>query len=226
MQILSTHSDRSNARKAGIRRFGGESVAPGLYFETFKTDAGFEVRTTEKGDEWLERRAIPADREAEEAGPADADHEGLSSDFGRDPISPEFASGSGEDDDEPEGLGEGGTMIGADEPEHEPEFTRTSAPSQPEPAPAPEKAKGERRKPKLEAMMEAARKGILPDLPDFSADTHKSYRPKLEKVQKMVEAGDLEGLKAHRAEMEAKSTSRIAICRYREAAITALEARA
>ena len=73
------------------------------------------------------------------------------------------------------------------------------------------------------ALLEEAAAGILPLVPDFTAQTHRSYRKKLLEVVALVQASDIEGLKAYK--MEPKSSSRKAICKYRDLAITALEAR-
>lgn len=70
----------------------------------------------------------------------------------------------------------------------------------------------------------AAMRGTLPPVPDFSADTHAGYRGKLAEVVAMVEAGDVDGLLAN--DIEPKSSSRSAICRYRDIAIVALQAKA
>ena len=70
----------------------------------------------------------------------------------------------------------------------------------------------------------AAARGELPAKPDFSAPTHARFRKKLDQVVAMAEAGDIEGLRAF--EIKPASTSPKAIMRYRDLAITALEARA
>ena len=41
---------------------------------------------------------------------------------------------------------------------------------------------------------EAAKQGKLPPEPDFSAETHRSYRPKLANVTALAKAGDVKGL--------------------------------
>ncbi|WP_198378279.1 hypothetical protein [Neoroseomonas rubea] len=71
--------------------------------------------------------------------------------------------------------------------------------------------------------MEAAAEGVVPSPPDFSAATHKPHRKRLAEVIALVEAGDLEGLRAN--SVQPISSSRVALCRYRDAAIVALEAR-
>ena len=40
----------------------------------------------------------------------------------------------------------------------------------------------------------AAKQGKLPPEPDFSAETHRSYRPKLANVTALATAGDVKGL--------------------------------
>lgn len=77
---------------------------------------------------------------------------------------------------------------------------------------------------KLKEAYDAARKGTLPAQPDFSADTHKRWRPKLAEVVVLAEGGDLAGLKAY--EIKPVSTSPKAIDRYRHLAVIALESRA
>lgn len=77
---------------------------------------------------------------------------------------------------------------------------------------------------KRAAIVTAAERGEMPTAPDFSAETHKSWRKKLAEVVALVEAGDIAGLKANT--IEPKSSSRKAICNYRDLAIKALEAKA
>lgn len=48
---------------------------------------------------------------------------------------------------------------------------------------------------KYAAMIEAAAKGKLPEPPDFSADTYKSYRKKLEGLVAAAKMGDLDFLR-------------------------------
>lgn len=86
-----------------------------------------------------------------------------------------------------------------------------------------EAAKG-RMSAKHRAALEAAKRGELPAEPDFSAETHKRWRPKLAEVVAMAKAGDLEGLRAY--EIKPISTSPKAIDRYRNLAVVALEAKA
>jgi hypothetical protein len=68
----------------------------------------------------------------------------------------------------------------------------------------------------------AAREGKLLEPPDFSAETHKRFRPKLAKLTEMAKAGDIEGLKA--MEINPVSTSPRAMQRYRDLCVIALEA--
>ncbi|MCR6673244.1 hypothetical protein [Devosia ginsengisoli] len=76
---------------------------------------------------------------------------------------------------------------------------------------------------KRAATLEAAQRGELPAAPDFTAETHKRFRPKLAAVVAMAEAGDLAGLKA--IEINPISSSPKAIAKYRDLAVIALEAR-
>lgn len=70
----------------------------------------------------------------------------------------------------------------------------------------------------------SAAAGIIPAAPDFSKDTHKSWRKRLAAIIAMIEAGDIAGLKADTT--EPKSSSRAILCRFRDLAIIALEAKA
>ncbi len=77
---------------------------------------------------------------------------------------------------------------------------------------------------KRAAVLEAAQRGELPAAPDFSAATHARFRKKLAEAVALVEAGNLEGLRAF--EINPISSSRKAIARYRDLAVIALEAQA
>jgi hypothetical protein len=86
-------------------------------------------------------------------------------------------------------------------------------------APAKPKTLGKR------AQIEAdAAAGKLPTPPDFSAETHARFRKRLAEIVGFAGAGDIKALKADTT--EPKSSSRIALCRYRDLCIIALEARA
>lgn len=67
-----------------------------------------------------------------------------------------------------------------------------------------------------------AERGILPTAPDFTADTHKRFRKVLAQLVDFAAAGNLKGLKADTT--QPLSSSRVSLCRYRDLAITALEA--
>lgn len=69
-----------------------------------------------------------------------------------------------------------------------------------------------------------AKAGKLPPPPDFSAKTHERYRPKLDEMLKLVKAKDVKALKA--IEINPISTSPRALARYRDLAVTALQASA
>jgi hypothetical protein len=77
---------------------------------------------------------------------------------------------------------------------------------------------------KTREAQEAAARGILPSAPDFSAETHKRFRPKLAELEALVAAGDIAGLRAY--PINPISTSPKALDRYRNLAVTALEAKA
>lgn len=96
----------------------------------------------------------------------------------------------------------------------------------PKPAKSEKAAKPAKEKPlgKRAAILEAAQRGELPPVPDFSAPTHARFRKKLAEVVEMAEAGDLKGLKAYH--INPVSSSPKAIDRYRNLAVIALEARA
>jgi len=87
-----------------------------------------------------------------------------------------------------------------------------------EAAKAAKPARGARR-----AAVEAAQRGELPTPPDFTAETHKRFRPKLARLVEMATAGDIAGLRA--TEINPVSSSPKAMLRYRDLAIAALEAR-
>lgn len=97
-------------------------------------------------------------------------------------------------------------------------FRPIQAKPEPAAAPAPRKPRGKRA-----AIEEAAREGILPEPPDFSAATHARFRGKLAKLVELAKAGDIDGLKA--IEINPVSTSPKALLRYRDLCVTALEAR-
>lgn len=72
---------------------------------------------------------------------------------------------------------------------------------------------------------EAAAKGTIPTTPDFSANTHKCYRPRLAEIEKLVKKGDVKALKAMKDSDFRKDGSPLIMNRYRKLAITALEAK-
>lgn len=93
-----------------------------------------------------------------------------------------------------------------------------------EEADSPEAATGTRMSAKHKAALAAAQAGHLPAPPDFSADTHKRFRPRLAEAVALAEAGDVAGLEAF--SVNPISTSPKAIMRYRELALVALKAQA
>jgi hypothetical protein len=89
-----------------------------------------------------------------------------------------------------------------------------------EPAPKAPKVPGKRA-----AILAAAQEGKVPAAPDFSANTHTRFRPKLQEVVDHVKAGDLKWLRAWKYEGFVSSSPR-AIIKYHELALIALEAKA
>ena len=75
---------------------------------------------------------------------------------------------------------------------------------------------------KRKAIIAQAQTGNLPEPPDFIAETHKRFRPKLAKLVEMAKAGDVDGLKA--MEINPISTSPMAMARYRDLCVVALRA--
>lgn len=73
-------------------------------------------------------------------------------------------------------------------------------------------------------VLAAAQAGKLPPVPDFSAETHRYFRPKLKRLTEMAKAGDIRGLKAY--PIKTYSTSPKAMDRYRKLCVIALQARA
>lgn len=67
-----------------------------------------------------------------------------------------------------------------------------------------------------------AEAGILPPKPDFSAETHKRFRKKLDEVAALVEKADIKALKAY--PINPISSSPKALDKYRNLAVIALEA--
>jgi hypothetical protein len=84
--------------------------------------------------------------------------------------------------------------------------------------------KGPRQHAATREMMERAAQGKMPAAPDFSAPTHKSWRKRLDAIVAAAKAGNIKALRADAT--EPKSSSRVILCRYRDAAIAALEAKA
>jgi len=83
---------------------------------------------------------------------------------------------------------------------------------------------GERARYDWKAADEAAASGVMPAAPDFSADTHKHYRPKLAALVALAEARDAKGLKGYN--ISGNSTSPKALKRFRDMSIKALQAKA
>ncbi len=75
---------------------------------------------------------------------------------------------------------------------------------------------------KFAAIREAAERGELPPVPDFSADLHKRNRGRLAQLVAMAEAGDIAGLEAF--PIKPNCTSPKAMDRYRNLCVIALKA--
>lgn len=78
------------------------------------------------------------------------------------------------------------------------------------------------RAPRTDKVLEAAKQGVMPTPPDFSADTHKGWRKKHAELVALADDGDVDGLRAYK--INPISTSPRALDRYRNAAIAAIEA--
>jgi hypothetical protein len=70
-----------------------------------------------------------------------------------------------------------------------------------------------------------AAKGVLPQPPDFSAPTHKSWHKRFAALVAMARRGDLAALQADSTRPEICGSTTKIVCRYRSLAITALEAK-
>jgi hypothetical protein len=91
-------------------------------------------------------------------------------------------------------------------------------------APAEPKAKPLSKRAQAAAdALAGAEAGKLPEVPDFSAPTHNSYRKKLMGLVDAAKAGNLAHLEADTT--EPKCSSRIPLCRYRDLAIIAVRAK-
>ena len=77
---------------------------------------------------------------------------------------------------------------------------------------------------KRASMLASAQAGKLPAPPDFAAETHRRFRPRLSDVVELVKAGDVEALKAYQYPGFVGSSVK-AIMRYRDLALIALEAK-
>lgn len=96
-------------------------------------------------------------------------------------------------------------------------------------APAPAPAEGAAPKAPKEpgarkAAVEAAQRGEMPEIPDFSKPTHARFRKTLAELVELANQGDVAGLRA--VAINPISSSRVAMDRFRNLCVTALEARA
>ncbi|RUU97858.1 hypothetical protein EOB36_25490 [Mesorhizobium sp. M6A.T.Cr.TU.017.01.1.1] len=107
---------------------------------------------------------------------------------------------------------------------------QTVVSGKPHKAPKAEKAPKAAKAPKADKpaggkraeILASAEAGTLPAKPDFSAATHGRFRKKLDEIIALVEAGDIKALKAY--PINPISSSSKAMDRYRNLAVTALEA--
>lgn len=99
-----------------------------------------------------------------------------------------------------------------------PDYTKAEKPAK-EAAPKAERAPAGKR---AEALA-SAQAGTLPTPPDFSAETHARFRKKLAELTALVDAGDIEALKAFPT--NPISSSPKALDKYRNLAVIALEAK-
>lgn len=206
-----TFSSRFNAQR-GARRELGPDAQEGRDFRTEKRDGGWVWLAIDPMPGFAEgaANAVPASETAHVGEQPTADDLGIPGFLRREKEQPVPA--------EP-----------AQVEESEPEVQKPAAKREPKqrakkvgkPQPAPQKA--DRATGKRAAIEEAARQGQLPSPPDFSAATHARFRAKLAKLVEMVDAGDVEGLKAFA--INPVSTSPRAMARYRDLAVIALEAR-
>jgi len=90
--------------------------------------------------------------------------------------------------------------------------------------PAPKPTKAAAGPGKFAVIREAAERGELPPVPDFSADLHKRNRGRLAQLVTMAEAADVAGLEAF--PIKPNCTSPKAMDRYRNLCVTALKVRA
>lgn len=83
---------------------------------------------------------------------------------------------------------------------------------------------GERARYDWGAADQKAAKGTVPTAPDFSAQTHRYYRPHLDACAKLARAGDLKGLEDYEPKFKLKPycSSRTPLARYRLLCIKAL----
>lgn len=194
-----TFPKRFNAQRAARSALRNPAAMEGVDFTTTKTANG----------EWKFRLPAQAEAAPKATKPAPA-ATGLHP-MGKPRVLPASAAA-----EEPSDLRAAMTMIG----------TKASPATVTAPTPAATKKPVAKRQPggKRAEAEAAARAGSMPVPPDFSAETHKRFRKRLGEIGAMAEAGDIKGLKADTT--EPKSSSRAAMCRYRDLCILALEARA
>lgn len=117
-------------------------------------------------------------------------------------------------------MGPGKVVAAAPNPTRAAELKRAKAKAEAKKVPKAPKGGGGKRA----QILADAEAGKMPPIPDFSADTHTQFRPKLEELVKLAKAGDIKALKAF--PIKPISTSPKAMDRYRNLAVIALTARA
>lgn len=132
------------------------------------------------------------------------------------PAAPKAPNGKAKDKDHPLVAGLKKAMVAAKPAK--PAKAKAEKPAKPAKAEKPAKA-GKRAE-----VLAAAEAGTLPAAPDFSAPTHARFLKKHAELVALVDAGDLKALKAF--PINPISSSPKALARYRDLAVTALEARA
>lgn len=204
-----TFSSRFNAQR-GARRELGPDAQEGRDFRTEKRDGGWVWLAIDPMPGFAEgaANAIPASETAHVGEQPTADDLSIPGFLRRGKEQPELGA------PELAQVEEGEPEVQKPAAKREPK-QRAKKAAKAQPAP---RATG-----KPAGIEEAARKGQLPSPPDFSAATHARFRAKLAKLVEMVEAGDIDGLKA--LAINPVSTSPRAMARYRDLAVTALEAR-
>lgn len=102
---------------------------------------------------------------------------------------------------------------------------KAEAPAKPaaSPKPAQEVKPLPKASAKVQAILDAAAKGVMPATPDFSKTTHAGHRKHLANVVALAKAGDVAGLEAYF--INPRGSSSILLARYRLGCVLALKAK-